>query len=83
MSFMGVESFLLADAVNLIIAQRLIRTICTACKKEVLDLDDSVYKKLGIDRSVKFIKGKDADNVTVQDTKEELQYLKCLIFRLQ
>ncbi|MDD3053387.1 MAG: ATPase, T2SS/T4P/T4SS family [Endomicrobiaceae bacterium] len=58
MSFMGVESFLLADAVNLIIAQRLIRTICTACKKEVLDLDDSVYKKLGIDRSVKVYKGK-------------------------
>jgi len=48
----------LADAVNLIIAERLIRTICTACKKEVLDLDDSVYKKLGIDRSVKVYKGK-------------------------
>lgn len=58
MSFMGVESYLLADAVNLIVAQRLVRTICTACKKEVLDLDDSVYKKLGIDRSVKVYKGK-------------------------
>ena len=30
---MGVESFLLADSLNLIAAQRLVRTVCTNCKK--------------------------------------------------
>lgn len=58
LSFMGVESYLVADAVNLIIAQRLVRRICTACKHEVTDLPDSVYERLGIDRSTKIYAGK-------------------------
>lgn len=57
MTFMGVESYLLADAVNLIVAQRLVRMICPFCKKEVKDLSDTVYQKLGIDRTVKIYKG--------------------------
>ena len=57
MTFMGVESYLLADAVNLIVAQRLVRMICPFCKKEVKDLSDVVYEKLGIDRTVKIYKG--------------------------
>ncbi len=57
MTFMGVESYLLADAVNLIVAQRLVRMICPYCKKEVKDLNDSVYEKLKVDRSVKIYKG--------------------------
>jgi len=57
MTFMGVESYLLADAVNLIVAQRLVRMICPYCKKEVKDLSDTVYDKLGIEKSTKIYKG--------------------------
>lgn len=52
MAFMGIESYLLADALNLIIAQRLVRTICPNCKKEVDNIPDLVYQKLGLDRTV-------------------------------
>jgi type IV pilus assembly protein PilB len=34
---MGIEPFLVGTAVNLIQAQRLVRRICTACKKDVTD----------------------------------------------
>lgn len=57
MAFMGVETYLLADALNLVIAQRLVRTICPNCKKEVTDLPDLVYQKLGLDRSQKIYAG--------------------------
>lgn len=30
---MGIESFLIANAVNAVVAQRLVRTLCSACKK--------------------------------------------------
>lgn len=37
---MGVESYLISSAVNLIVAQRLVRKICESCKEKVnLDLD--------------------------------------------
>ncbi len=58
MIFMGVEEYLLADALNLIIAQRLVRVICPHCKKEVENVPDDIYKKLGIDKSVKLYEGK-------------------------
>ena len=58
LSFMGVESYLVADAVNLIIAQRLVRRICTYCKEEVTDLPDNVYERLGIDRKTKVYHGR-------------------------
>lgn len=57
MTFMGVEEYLLADALNLIIAQRLVRCICPNCKKEVENVPDQIYKKLGIDKSVKLYTG--------------------------
>jgi type IV pilus assembly protein PilB len=55
---MGVESYLVADAVNLIIAQRLVRRICTACKQEVSNLPESVYDRLGITKDTKIYEGK-------------------------
>ncbi len=46
---MGIEPFLLASAVNIIVAQRLVRTLCKNCKqpfrKEDLDLD--AYLRFG------------------------------------
>jgi type IV pilus assembly protein PilB len=56
MAFMGVESYLMADALNLIIAQRLVRTICPNCKKEVT-IPDEIYKKLELDKSCKVYEG--------------------------
>ena len=56
MAFMGVESYLMADALNLIIAQRLVRTICPNCKKEVT-LPDEIYRKLELDKSCKVYEG--------------------------
>jgi type IV pilus assembly protein PilB len=58
MSFMGIESFLIADAVNVVMAQRLVRTICPNCKEEVTDLPDEVYKKLDITRDVTIYHGR-------------------------
>ena len=36
---MGVEPFLIAYAINIIVAQRLIRKLCDKCKKKVTQLD--------------------------------------------
>lgn len=44
---MGVEPFLIAYAINIIVAQRLIRTLCSNCKKVDVDLDPEVPRNLG------------------------------------
>lgn len=44
---MGVETFLIAYAINIIIAQRLIRRICEHCKKPITDLDPHIPLRLG------------------------------------
>jgi len=44
---MGIEPFLLAYAINLVVAQRLIRTLCPECKQEMQDPDPLRLKELG------------------------------------
>jgi type IV pilus assembly protein PilB len=44
---MGVEPFLIAYAINLIVAQRLIRTLCGRCKVEDRDRDEVLMRGLG------------------------------------
>ena len=44
---MGVETFLIAYAINIIIAQRLIRRLCNNCKQEIKNLDPAIPKALG------------------------------------
>ncbi|MFB0554612.1 MAG: GspE/PulE family protein [Phycisphaerae bacterium] len=46
--FMGVERYLLASSLNLIIAQRLVRKICEHCK-EPITLSQEVLKRMKID----------------------------------
>ena len=58
MSFMGIEAYLLADAVNMIIAQRLVRVICNNCKQELNNVPESIYNRLGIEKNKKFYVGK-------------------------
>lgn len=44
---MGVEPFLIAYAINIIIAQRLMRRLCNKCKEPVKGLDWSIPMRLG------------------------------------
>lgn len=46
---MGIEPFLIAYAINLIVAQRLIRRLCKKCKKKVVHHDEGLYESLGLD----------------------------------
>lgn len=46
--YMGIERYLLASALNLVIAQRLVRRICDHCKEPVT-LSEEALKHLGID----------------------------------
>lgn len=48
MVYMGVEPYLLASTVNLIVAQRLIRRICDRCKEPVA-INEGVIRRLNID----------------------------------
>ncbi len=46
---MGVEPFLIAYAINIVVAQRLIRTLCKNCKRpmKLVDKDIDIFKKFG------------------------------------
>jgi type IV pilus assembly protein PilB len=44
---MGIETFLIAYAINIIIAQRLVRTLCKQCKQPITDDDKPVGIQLG------------------------------------
>lgn len=46
---MGIEPFLIAYAINIIVAQRLIRKLCNNCKKQVTDFPEEFYKSLELD----------------------------------
>jgi type IV pilus assembly protein PilB len=46
---MGIEPFLIAYAINLIVAQRLIRRLCPDCKTKVHKIDDALIDAAGID----------------------------------
>jgi len=61
---MGIEPFNVSSAVNLIVAQRLVRRICSGCKAEVTYSDEEL-KALGAERKdwegITFFKGKGCD----------------------
>ncbi len=46
---MGVEPFLIAYAINIIVAQRLIRRLCNNCKKRVTEFDEAEMRSAGLD----------------------------------
>lgn len=45
---MGIEPFLIAYAINIIVAQRLIRKLCEKCKRKVTSLDPEMFKRAGL-----------------------------------
>jgi type IV pilus assembly protein PilB len=46
---MGIEPFLIAYAINLIVAQRLIRRLCNNCKKKVVNFDEALMEAANLD----------------------------------
>lgn len=44
---MGIETFLIAYAINIVIAQRLIRRLCEKCKRPIENLDPRIPLQLG------------------------------------
>jgi type IV pilus assembly protein PilB len=46
---MGIEPFLIAYAINLIVAQRLIRRLCSKCKKQLSNFDEALMNAAGLD----------------------------------
>ncbi len=44
---MGIEPFLIAYAINLVVAQRLMRTLCDKCKKPVENIDMAFANSIG------------------------------------
>ena len=59
--YMGIERYLLASSLNMVIAQRLVRKICEHCKEPVT-LNEEIIKRLKIDpekaKEAKFSQGK-------------------------
>jgi type IV pilus assembly protein PilB len=45
---MGIEPFLIAYAINLIVAQRLVRKLCTKCKKRLTEYDEVTMEAAGL-----------------------------------
>ncbi|MBT3233334.1 MAG: Flp pilus assembly complex ATPase component TadA [Calditrichaeota bacterium] len=43
---MGIETFLIAYAINIIIAQRLMRRLCSKCKKQITEFDEKFITRL-------------------------------------
>ncbi|OGH92237.1 MAG: hypothetical protein A2534_01820 [Candidatus Magasanikbacteria bacterium RIFOXYD2_FULL_39_9] len=66
---MGVAPFLVAYTTNIVMAQRLVRKICTYCKKEYY-LDKAVGDELGLVFDVKKISALFKDNIP-KDYKDE------------
>jgi type IV pilus assembly protein PilB len=46
---MGIEQFLIAYAINIVVAQRLVRTLCPTCKVpfKLTERDQEIYRKFG------------------------------------
>jgi len=61
---MGIEAFNVASAVNLVVAQRLVRRVCSECKAPHTYKDEEL-RSLGTDldslRQIKFVKGRGCD----------------------
>jgi type IV pilus assembly protein PilB len=59
---MGIEAFNVASAVNLVVAQRLVRRICTECKAPATYSREELHPLGAVAEGLKFMKGKGCDN---------------------
>jgi len=44
---MGIEPFLIAYAINIVVAQRLVRTLCPYCKRPMREIDEDAFLRFG------------------------------------
>jgi len=58
---MGVEPFLVASSILIVVAQRLVRKVCPYCKEEYKPKEE-LLKALGIDDQKVFYRGKGCNN---------------------
>ncbi|MDX1548090.1 MAG: GspE/PulE family protein [Rhodothermales bacterium] len=84
---MGIEPFLIAYAINLVVAQRLIRKICPQCRQEIEQKDEALLKRLGFTAeeiaTVTFYKGghdPDCDTCRGQGYKGRRAITETLLF---
>ncbi len=72
---MGIEPFLVASSVHLIVAQRLVRRICTSCK-EALDMPEQALTNIGFSQkeipSLKLFRGRGCERCTSTGYKGRL-----------
>jgi type IV pilus assembly protein PilB len=61
LSEMGIEPFLISTSVIGIVAQRLVRRICTKCKEEY-EPDPAILQHLGVDEGKQLFRGKGCDS---------------------
>ena len=77
---MGVEPFLVASSVRLVMAQRLVRKVCENCKIDY-DPDPVMVKELGLtDTTIKYQKGKGCDHCNHTGYKERTALIELLGF---
>ena len=81
---MGIEPFLIAYAINIIVAQRLIRKLCPDCKKRVINFDETVMEaaKLNIAewRNYKIYEPKGCDKCSGTGYKGRIAIHEALYF---
>ncbi len=76
---MGVESFLVASSVRLVMAQRLVRKICTDCK-ESYSPDPIILKDLGMDNQAEeFQRGRGCDTCNQTGYKGRTALIEILV----
>ncbi|MFA5670400.1 MAG: GspE/PulE family protein [Balneolaceae bacterium] len=75
---MGVEPFLVASSVRLVLAQRLVRKICPSCK-EICKPDSHLVEELGIDGNTAFYRGKGCEKCNESGYKGRTALLELMV----
>jgi len=85
LSEMGIEPFLIASAVRGVMAQRLVRRVCSDCKEEYkpgIEIPESVLDQFGLDQSdgsLKFYRGKGCKKCRGSGYKGRLSIVEVLV----
>ncbi|MHB8579312.1 MAG: GspE/PulE family protein [Ignavibacteriaceae bacterium] len=81
---MGIEPFLIAYAINLIVAQRLVRRLCPDCKKRVTNFDEAIMQAAGLNiaewREYKIYEPKGCDRCNGSGYKGRIAIHEALYF---
>ena len=75
---MEVEPYLVVSSLSGVVAQRLVRKICTDCKEEYTpsEMEKNLFQK-EVSKSKLYIEEKAVHNVKTLDIVVELRFMKC------